>query len=198
MTPGGALAFRDVTCVRGRRTVFSDLSFAVERGGAALVRGPNGAGKSSLIRIAAGLLEPFEGTVAYTPPRALITEDSALDSELPVARALGFWASLDDSDRDRHRAVADALAAFGLSDLAHVPVRLLSTGQRRRACLARVVAADAPTWLLDEPANGLDSASLATLETLIARHRKAGGAVVIATHLPLDLPRAQQIALGEG
>ncbi|MAX01050.1 MAG: heme ABC exporter ATP-binding protein CcmA [Sphingomonas sp.] len=196
--PGGALAFRDVTCVRGGRTLFAGLSFAVEKGGAALVRGANGAGKSSLIRIAAGLLKPYEGIVAYTPPRALITEDAALDPELPLARALRFWARLDDSERDRNAAVAMALDIFGLAELAEVPVRLLSTGQRRRAGLARVVAADALTWLLDEPANGLDSVSVEALERVIARHRKAGGAVVLATHLPLAVPRAQEILLGAG
>ena len=198
MTPGGALAFRDVTCVRGGRTLFADLSFVIEKGGAALVRGANGTGKSSLIRLAAGLLKPESGTIAYSPPRALITEDAALDPELALRDALRFWAAFDDSDRDRAQAIDDALTAFGLDHLARVPVRLLSTGQRRRAALARVLAADAPTWLLDEPANGLDVESVAVLESLIARHRKSGGAVLIATHLPLDLPRAQEIALGDG
>ncbi|MCH7863045.1 MAG: ATP-binding cassette domain-containing protein, partial [Proteobacteria bacterium] len=88
-----------------------------------------------------------------------------------------------------------ALAAVGLADLAPVPVRMLSTGQRRRAALARVVASGAPVWLLDEPGNGLDIASVALLEGLIAGHRAAGGIALVATHLPLALPDAREVAL---
>ncbi|MDH7974362.1 heme ABC transporter ATP-binding protein CcmA, partial [Sphingomonas sp. AR_OL41] len=62
--------------------------------------------------------------------------------------------------------------------------------------LARVVASEAPVWLLDEPANGLDTASVAALVALIARHRAGGGVALVATHLALDLPDAQVIPLG--
>ena len=193
----GSLAFRDVTCARGGRVLFEGLSFAIAPGGAALVTGPNGIGKSSLIRIAAGLLNPVPGAVEGSASRALMAEASALDSDRRLGDALSFWARLDDA-ADPHGRVLRAIEATELSRLAAVPVRLLSTGQRRRAALARVVASDAPTWLLDEPANGLDDASVRTLETLIARHRAAGGAVLIATHLPIDVPDAQSIVLGSG
>ena len=124
---------------------------------------------------------------------ALLTEAHALDPELPLARALGFWAGSDG----RREAVAPALAALGLGNLADVPVRILSTGQRRRAAVARVVASGASMWLLDEPANGLDDAAVGTLEGLIADHRKAGGIALVATHLPIHLPAAMPIMLGD-
>jgi heme exporter protein A len=186
------LAFRDVTCMRGGRQLFAGISLTLEAGGATLITGPNGVGKSSLIRIAAGLLDPAGGTVDRSETVALLAEASAFDSELPLARALRFWAELDG----RGDAVAMALDAVGLAPLAPVPVRLLSTGQRRRAALARVVASGARLWLLDEPANGLDAASLVQLERLVARHRAEGGAVLAASHSPIALPDAQRIALG--
>jgi len=189
-----SLVFDAVTCARGGRVLFEDLTFAVAPGGALIVTGPNGVGKSSLIRVAAGLLRPVAGSVEG-PARALLAEASALDMELRLARALRFWATLDDGD-DPHGRVSRAIEATQLSPLAYVPVRLLSTGQRRRAALARVVASAAPVWLLDEPANGLDDASVGTLETLIAGHRAGGGIVLIATHLPIDVPGAQSITLG--
>lgn len=184
------LTFESVTCVRGGRVLFETLSFALEAGGAALITGPNGVGKSSLIRLAAGLLRPVAGKIAGDAARALLTEQASLDEELPLARALGFWAKLDGG-----RDVGRALDALALGDLADVPVRLLSTGQRRRAAIARVVASGAPLWLLDEPANGLDIAALRLLESAISRHRDTGGAVLVASHTPIALPGARTIDL---
>ena len=196
------LTFRDVACARGGRLLFSGLSFDLGPGDAAVVTGPNGIGKSSLIRIAAGLLAPFEGRVTCAAEKALLTEASALDPDRTLIAALRFWAALDAAPDPAARIAPDpatriarALAALDLTALVDIPVRLLSTGQRRRAAIARVGASEAPVWLLDEPANGLDTASIARLETLIAGHRASGGIVLVATHLPLALPDAREIAL---
>ena len=185
------LSFADVACVRGGRLLFEGLSFALAPGDAALVIGPNGTGKSSLIRIAAGLLPAAAGLVTGDGGRALLAGAAALDPELRLAAALRFWARIDG----RAAAVEGALAAVGLVELAQVPVRLLSTGQRRRAALARVVASGAPIWLLDEPANGLDSQSVGVLEQLLADHRGGGGIALVATHLPIVLPNAREVRL---
>lgn len=190
------LAFDDVTCVRGGRTLFEHLSFAVPAGGAVAVSGPNGVGKSSLIRVAADLLRPAAGAVIAPQHRALIAEAAALDPARPLSAALQFWATLDPTAETARERVARALESVGLAAIAAVPVRLLSTGQRRRAALARVVASEAPLWLLDEPANGLDVASVAMLERLIATHRAGGGAVAVATHLPIALPDSTSVVLG--
>ena len=185
MTP--KLGFDAVACARAGRMLFDDLSFALGPGDAAQVTGPNGVGKSSLLRIAAGLLRPAAGSVGREGAIALLTEAHALDPERPLGTALGFWAGLDG--------VAPALGALGLAHLEMVPVRLLSTGQRRRAALARVVAGGAEVWLLDEPANGLDVDGVALLERLVAAHRARGGIAVVASHTPVALPGALDVAL---
>ena len=186
------LAFDKVTCLRGDRLLFEGLSFALSAGQAALLTGPNGVGKSSLLRIAAGLLPPAVGTVERTGRIALAAETAALDARLPLGEALGFWAKLDGVGQGD---VARALDAMGIANLAPVPVRMLSTGQRKRAVLARVIAGNAPVWLLDEPGNGLDTASLDRLAQAMADHRKAGGIILAATHQPLGLDDAVPIAL---
>lgn len=171
--------------------LFADLSFDLGPGDALLVQGPNGVGKSTLVRIAAGLLPPAAGSVTRGGAVALLSEAAALDPQLPLVKALGFWAGLDGA----RAGVAAALAVMGIEALADVPVRMLSTGQRRRAAIARVIAGGAPLWLLDEPANGLDAASLERLEAAIVVQRAAGGAVLVASHVPVALPSAQLVTL---
>jgi heme exporter protein A len=133
--------------------------------------GPNGSGKSSLIRLAAGLLHAENGRIDRSDI-ALADEHLALDRELTLRRALNFWGGRIDATLD----------SLGLTMLADVPVRLLSTGQAKRATLARVAASAAPLWLLDEPLNGLDADGVDRLEALIAGHLEMGGAVLAASH----------------
>jgi heme exporter protein A len=185
------LAFDGVTGARGGRTLFADLSFALAAGEGMLVHGPNGVGKSTLVRIAAGLLPSAAGAVTRRGSVALLAEAAAFDGEMALASALGFWAGLDGT-RDR---VAGAMAAMAIDPLADVPVRMLSTGQKRRAAIARIIAGGAGLWLLDEPANGLDAASLALLEAAIAAHRAQGGAVLVASHVPVAMPEARTMTL---
>lgn len=186
------LAFDRVACARGGRILFGAMSFALGPGDAALVTGPNGAGKSSLLRLAAGLLRAAGGEVARQGAVALADEALALDARLPLAAALGFWAGIDGA---RPRLDA-AMAAMGIAHLAPVPVRILSTGQRKRAVLARVIASGAPIWLLDEPGNGLDGEGLALLEAAVATHRAGGGLVMAATHMAIAMPGGATIGVG--
>ena len=166
---------RGLALVRGGRLLFEGLDIVLDGGGGLHLTGPNGCGKSSLIRLIAGLLTPAAGTIERAQA-VLADEQLALDRELPLGRALAFW---------RGPKLSDALTAFDLDRLAHVPVRMLSTGQGRRARLARVMASGAPLWLLDEPLNGLDAAGSDQLATAVACHRASGGAVIVASHSPL-------------
>ncbi len=182
------LAVSDIACRRGERILFRGLSLALDAGEALHVAGPNGIGKSSLIRILAGLLRPMAGTVARTGSVALLDERPALDPHLPLGEALRFWQRID-GPADNHA------AALGLTDLLEVPVRFLSTGQKKRAALARMLGQQAPVWLLDEPLNGLDRDAVALVENLVDEHARSGGIAVIASHQPFALPSLQRLSL---
>ncbi len=184
---------------RGERLVFSGLSFRVAGGGALLLTGPNGSGKSTLLRLIAGLVRAEAGRLVWQGQDALadLSEHAArvaylghLDAVKPgltVAENLGVWG--------RRGAIAGALAAVGLSPLADLPAKMLSAGQRRRLALARLALRPAPVWLLDEPTLGLDAASVERFGVMLAAHRATGGVVLAATHLPLPLPDAAELAL---
>lgn len=181
------LIARDLACRRGDRVLFAGLSLDLAGGHACQVAGPNGMGKSSLIRVLAGLLRPFAGTVERVGAMALVDERPALDEHQPLGTALAFWGALD--------AGSVPLEQLGLGSLLDVPVRYLSTGQRKRAALARLIGQQAPVWLLDEPLNGLDSHGVTLVEDLVAQHCAAGGVAVIASHQPFALPGLAQLNL---
>jgi heme exporter protein A len=168
------LRFEDVSLTRGGRLLFEHLSLELRPGDALRVTGPNGSGKSSLIRVAAGLLRARRGKVERAAA-ALADDNLALDRELPLRRALSFWSA----------SVDEAMTAAGIAHLSEVPVRFLSSGQRKRATLTRVAASGAPLWLLDEPLNALDRDGANRLSELIASHLGSGGAVLAASHQPL-------------
>jgi heme exporter protein A len=165
------LRFEDVALRRGGRVLFESLSFDLGPGERLQVTGPNGSGKSSLIRLAAGLLRPERGRVDRSS-LSLADDGIALDREQPLGRALQFWNASPEK----------AMDALGLVHLALVPVRLLSSGQLKRATLARVAASGAPLWLLDEPLNALDVEGAKRLGLLVERHLESGGAVLAASH----------------
>ena len=182
----------DLSCRRGDRILFKGLSFALDQGQALQVAGSNGIGKSSLIRILAGLLRPFSGTVETTGAIGLVDERPALDPHHSLGKALEFWAGLDGTDQERCDTM---MRKVGLSSLLDVPVRYLSTGQRKRAALARLLIQGPAIWLLDEPLNGLDTHAVRLVEGLIADHCAGGGLALVASHQPIALPGVQQIDL---
>jgi len=168
------LRFEGVALRRGGRLLFEGLNLEVGPGEALQITGPNGSGKSSLLRLASGLLREERGRVERSP-LALADDAVALDRELPLARALRFWVPQPDT----------AMEMLGLADLGSVPIRLLSSGQLKRATLARVAASGTPLWLLDEPLNALDADGCARLGRVIARHLASGGAILAASHQPI-------------
>ena len=171
---GRALASR-----RGERMIFARLDFSLEPGGLLLLRGANGSGKTTLLRLMAGLLRPADGALSWDREPiakypdlhrrrlAFLGHLDALKGPLTAAENLAFWCGAD--------AVAPALGAFGIERLANFPARMLSAGQRRRVALARILASQAPLWLLDEPTNGLDAEAEAMFADVLARHRARGG-----------------------
>ena len=168
------LRFEKVALRRGGRLLFEGLDLALHPGDAVHVAGANGSGKSSLIRLAAGLLRAERGHVERSK-LAMADDSLPLDRELTLRRALDFWGGHVES----------AMGRLGLTDLAQAPVRLLSSGQGKRAVLARVAASGAPLWLLDEPLNALDAEGSERLAQIIDNHLASGGAVLAASHQPL-------------
>lgn len=190
------LIAQDLTCVRGGRTVFEGLAFELDGGAGLALAGPNGAGKTSLLRIIAGLLRPARGAITLTGgPVAeqchYLGHANGLKRGLSAAENASFWI-------DYLGGAAEAgavLERVGLGRLADIPAALLSAGQARRLALARLLAAERPLWLLDEPSVSLDADGQRTLAALIAAHLRGGGLVIAATHVPFGAALSRTLTL---
>ena len=197
------LSGRGVRCVRGGREVFTGLDFAASAGEALAVTGRNGSGKTSLLRVIAGLLTPDGGSIDLDggageltlPEQAhFLGHRDALKPALSVVENLAFWQEFLGGE------VFDAaasLAEVGLDHATHLPAAFLSAGQRRRLSIARLLAAQRPIWLLDEPTNALDTSGQAMFAALMGHHLARGGLIIAATHAPLGIA-ARELRIGDG
>ena len=167
-----------LTVLRGQRLVIDRLTHRQKHGELCLLTGANGAGKSTLLRSIAGRLPAESGDIKCHLPRVYIGHADGLAGAISGRKNLQSWAAVNDitvTDAD----IEQALGGFDATNFADMPVQLLSRGQRRRLALARLLLAPTPSlWLLDEPNTGLDEDSQSRLETAIATHLVAGGAVM--------------------
>ncbi len=192
--PQRTITVRGLAVQRGERLLFEDLHFTATPGELLLLRGPNGSGKTSLLLALAGILRPSTGTISVVGgspderPGAdlhLFGHLPALKSRLTLDENLDFWATLNGGDRTL---IAPSLETVGLAGLDGLEAGHLSAGQTRRLSLARLLVADRPIWLLDEPTAALDSEGDALVERLLDAHLRRGGLAVAATHRDLRLP----------
>ena len=196
------LVASDLAMTRNGRVLFANLSFTLRPGELVAVRGPNGAGKSTLLRIAAGLLQPTGGHIAVEPkdegegraPAHYVGHLDALKPALTVSANLDFWRRVWRGEGTG----AAALDAMALGHLAHLHVATLSAGQRRRLALARLLIAERPLWLLDEPTTALDQSGEALLGALLQGHLAGGGMALVAMHRDLPVAATRTLTLGGG
>nr|WP_298926051.1 heme ABC exporter ATP-binding protein CcmA [uncultured Erythrobacter sp.] len=189
-SPTPKLIANALACRRGDRLLFRGLSFEIGAGEALHITGANGTGKTTLIRALAGLTTPYAGEVTCEGALGLLDERTGLDLDQPLGKALAFWHRIDGC-----RDPSGALKVLGLEPLLDVPVRYLSTGQRKRAGLAALLNRGVPIWLLDEPLSGLDAAAIEQVTALIALHIAGGGTALIASHQTLAIDGLRTLAI---
>lgn len=199
------LIAEQLVIVRGGRRVVDGASFRVAGGHALVVMGANGAGKTTLLRGLAGFLPLEAGSLRLEggdddktlgEQAHFVGHANAVKANLTVAENARFWAAYLGEDAGAEARSAEALAHFGLDALCDFPAADLSAGQKRRLGLVRLLSAQRPIWLLDEPTASLDALSSALLSKAIDAHTAAGGIAIAATHLPLGLERAADFRLG--
>jgi iron complex transport system ATP-binding protein len=173
----------------GRAWQFRDLHLTVRAGEVLAVLGPSGRGKTTLLRVAAGLKRPTSGHVATSGAVGLVPQDFARTFPYEVAdivlmgraRHVGLLSMPGRRDRE---AAAAALAVTGMSAFAARAFDSLSGGERQLVLIARAIAGEPATLLLDEPAAALDLGNQDRVLTLLRRLADDGLAIVFTTHQP--------------
>lgn len=166
------------------RAAVSDVSFEVEAGEVVGFLGPNGAGKTTTIRLLLGLLRPDAGTVAVEGPVGYLPELHVGYDALRAAQYLEYLATMKGVPPGERRSdVSRVLDLTGMGSLARRPLGRLSKGQRQRLGIAQALLGSPPSYVLDEPINGLDPAQIAEARVLFRQIAEHGAAVLLSTHL---------------
>jgi len=191
-----------LSCSRGNKPLFADVSFALQAGQALHLEGDNGVGKTSLLRIVCGLSSADAGEVcwddqpiqknatAFRSSLFYLGHGLSLKEELTALENLMSDAAVSGRALRETQALV-ALARMGLRGREHLPLRVMSQGQKRRTALARLLASQAPLWVLDEPFVALDARAVDGLRGLLAEHVANGGMVLFTSHQPVALVSAK-------
>jgi heme exporter protein A len=196
----------DLACQKAQRTLFEGVSFAVSAGTWLHIEGDNGCGKTSLLRMVCGLSAPSQGQVLWpmadgqtqvsSPAQSTVRPNRStlhyighalgLKPDLTACENLCMDAQISGLSLSPAQAV-QALTAQGLKSRAHLPVRVLSQGQRQAVALARLRTSPARLWVLDEPLVGLDAQATEAARGLLQAHVDAGGALLMTSHHEVGL-----------
>lgn len=194
----------NVSCERGSRALFSPVSFQLQASQAMHLQGDNGAGKTSLMRGLCGLSPLSQGQVLWDGQPVQQTREVFLRDVFYLGHALGLKDELSALENLQTTAALagqvlssqeaeQALGAQGLANRMHLPLRVLSQGQKRRVALARLQVSKARLWLLDEPMVALDTAAQHALTALLQTHIQQGGMLLFTSHQSLDVGNAMQV-----
>jgi heme exporter protein A len=187
------LTLNALSCERDGQALFVPLDLAVSPGDYIEVMGANGAGKSTLLRTLAGLHSQYTGD--YEAKSFLYQGHRlGLDGLLSPLENLAWFAALEGQQVDND-SLLNALEATGVLVKAFASCNTLSAGQQRRAAMARWLVSERTLWLLDEPLTALDVSAQTLLRHILAEHCANGGAVVCATHSPIEVTNKVTVTL---
>ena len=187
-----------ISCERGGRPLFAPQSFTLSPGQAMQIEGGNGSGKTSLLRMVCGLAPTAIGEVRWGGQAiAEVRHAFSLDL-LYLGHSLGLKDELSAVENLRvasvlaghpvgHEEALQALQAQGLGSRSHLPLRVLSQGQKRRVALARLQLSKARLWVLDEPFVALDTLAVLALQQVLRQHLAQDGLLLFTSHQAVDL-----------
>ncbi len=192
------LKVESLTCERGGRALFENLSFELEPGQALHLSGPNGAGKSSLIKSLTTMRPIEQGIICwkgadikecldqYLQGLLSIGHKSGINMQLSAEQNLSWYLEIAQCALPPE-VLINAFKFFGLYGFEDLPAANLSAGQRRRIALCRLLVEQKKLWILDEPFVSLDKEGIESLTGLFCKHLDNKGLLIFSSHQSADL-----------
>ncbi|PPR35286.1 MAG: Cytochrome c biogenesis ATP-binding export protein CcmA [Alphaproteobacteria bacterium MarineAlpha6_Bin4] len=183
---------KNISCIRGNKLLFKNLNFKLFNKELLHIKGSNGSGKTSLLKILSGLLKPISGSIKLNKKNINLSKDSyfkefeyighenAIKSALTVRENLNFFISINKSLEKRKLEVA--VQVFNLRNLLDIKIENLSSGEKRRVSLSRLILSKSKIWFLDEPTTSLDKKNNSIFFKILKEHLKSNGSAIIASH----------------
>ena len=183
---------KNISCIRGNKLLFKNLNFKLNNKELLVIKGANGSGKTTLLKILSGLLKPISGSIIvnkkdmnllkdeYFKYFEYIGHENAIKSALTVRENLNFYLKIKKDLTKKN--FEKAIKIFNLKNLLDVKIENLSSGEKRRVSLSRLILSKSKIWFLDEPTNGLDKINTLNFFKILKQHLQFNGLAIIASH----------------
>ena len=183
---------KNISCIRGNKLLFKNLNFKINNKELLVIKGANGSGKTTLLKILSGLLKPISGSIIINKKNINISKDeyfkyfeyigheNAIKTALTVRENLNFYLKIKRNLATKN--FEKAIKIFNLKNLLDIKVENLSSGEKRRVSLSRLILSNSKIWFLDEPTNGLDKINTVNFFKILKQHLKFNGLAIVASH----------------
>ena len=183
---------KNISCIRGNKLLFKNLNFKINNKELLVIKGANGSGKTTLLKILSGLLKPISGSIIvnkkdmnllkdeYFKYFEYIGHENAIKTALTVRENLNFYLKIKRNLTTKN--FEKAIKIFNLKDLLDIKVENLSSGEKRRVSLSRLILSNSKIWFLDEPTNGLDKINTVNFFKILKQHLQLNGLAIVASH----------------
>ena len=183
---------KNISCIRGNKLLFKNLNFKINNKELLVIKGANGSGKTTLLKILSGLLKPISGSIIINKKNINILKDeyfkyfeyigheNAIKTALTVRENLNFYLKIKKNLTTKN--FEKAIKIFNLKNLLDIKIENLSTGEKRRISLSRLILSNSKIWFLDEPTNGLDKINTVIFFKILKQHLQLNGLAIVASH----------------
>lgn len=188
---------KNISCIRGNKLLFKNLNFKLKNQELLVIKGANGSGKTTLLKILSGLLKPLSGSIIFDKKNIKTSKDeylklfeyigheNAIKNALTVRENLNFYLKIKKNLKKEN--FKNAIKIFNLKHLLDIKIENLSSGEKRRVSLSRLILSNSKIWFLDEPTNSLDKKNTLIFFKILNQHLKSNGIAVIASHDEINI-----------
>ena len=183
---------KNISCIRGNKLLFKNLNFKLYNKELLIIKGANGSGKTTLLKILTGLIRPISGSIIINKKKINLSKDeyfkyfeyvgheNAIKGALTVRENLNFYLKIKKNLTKKN--FDKAIKVFNLKNLLDVKIENLSSGEKRRVSLSKLILSNSKIWFLDEPTNGLDKVNTKNFYNILKQHLHLNGLAIIASH----------------